>query len=114
MKNCPDCGTAFEDVFDECPACAENRYEAAPVRRGAKPVSTKTAPTPTAPSRPTGQNAIGGGVLAIVIGLILLFAGDSMSSSFFVGVGLMNIGVIALVAGYIVSAISWLPGRDDH
>jgi hypothetical protein len=46
-------------------------------------------------------------------GIVLALASGAGSGWFFFGVGAGNLGFILLLFGYVVRAISFLPGRDD-
>ena len=87
------------EEFDEGPELAGKEYTA--------------ERTPVARRRPTGEGVmslgwlgIGGGVLMALYG-----AADEAMWALFLGGALLNLGAIALVAGYIVNAISFLPSK---
>ncbi len=120
MKKCPTCKKLFEDVFDECPSCAEANFapaEETPLQRAYRErkqdAAISNADQAVAARRPTGDNVIAGGVVALIIGLLLSIANGTYSEWFYLGLGFANLGILALVAGYIARAISFLPGRDD-
>jgi len=68
---------------------------------------------PVARRRPTGESVmylgsvgIGGGVLMALYGAL-----DEAMWALFLGGALANLGTIAVVSGYIVNAISFLPSK---
>jgi len=66
--------------------------------------------------RPTGKTPMFWGLLGIVLGTLMALTG-TLADVFWLmllGGGLANIGTIALVAGYIVHAISFLPGAGKR
>jgi hypothetical protein len=114
MKRCADCGQQFEDQFDECPECAIARYESSdevPLdynRRARSESGTEKAIR----SRPTGEYVLLGGAAFFLVGLIVVFSSEPYSQAFFAGLALLNMGLLGLVTGYIVYAISFLRGQD--
>ena len=68
---------------------------------------------PSPRQRPTGESVMPLGWLGIGTGLLLAVYGaaDDATWAMLLGGAIANLGTIALVAGYIVNAISYLPGR---
>ena len=60
-----------------------------------------------------GETVLAASAAILTIGLLTMFLSDLYSALFIVGAGLANLGLLGLITGYIVYAISFLPGKTD-
>ncbi|MEA3033571.1 MAG: hypothetical protein QOH86_1587 [Sphingomonadales bacterium] len=111
MKNCLDCGA---EAPDEAQTCEECGREFIYFGTG----GSSDAIEPYVEKRPDGSVTMAGGGIAIGLGLILILvafnsrdAGPSLGM-IVCGAGLAQLGLTFWLAGYIVKAISFLPGRN--
>ncbi|MFO1259596.1 MAG: hypothetical protein U1E68_00745 [Sphingomonadaceae bacterium] len=128
MKNCLDCGLEVDDSVYACPNCGRQfAYIAGEQSQDASEQAYFQAAV-----RPDGSGAKAAGViiggLGIIVWLFSLFMSEkeySFSdvdpdrlalkySLSLIGGGMLSLGLIIWLAGYIVFAISFLPGKDDN
>lgn len=114
MKNCLSCGAEASDDAAVCDQCGHEF-----VYRGSgssKVVSGESVPVQ---ERPDGSMTMTGGGLAIAMGLLLVFfafTGNDANASvgmLVAGGALAQLGLTFWLAGYVVRAISFLPGKVD-
>ena len=105
MKFCVDCGLNYEDEFPSCPGCAG----ALPSRDGPEVELAVSRDS----DRPDGSVVIPIGVGLLIGGLLLAVVSGIWSPWFVFGAAAANLGTLMLLVGYVVKAISFLPGSAD-
>jgi di/tricarboxylate transporter len=130
MKACLDCGAEAPNSQMSCDVC--KRPTAWRITGPDDVDAPRAAFTPETPAqwvRPDGRSAIAGGSAAVILGIICVLISFMINpyeygqvdagalrwqwGLLFFGAGIAQIGLMLWLAGYIVKAISFLPGRDD-
>ena len=113
MKKCPNCGSEALDEAEWCMECAKPlTAEAVAAFQSENPQLALSS------HRPDGSQAMLWGGFGIILGVVLIFfamRADEVGTSWnliIFGGGLAQLGLLIWLAGYIVKAISFIPGRD--
>ena len=119
MKVCMDCGTPAGDNQLECLVCkkptAWRRDDSIAIAASVQ----ESEPSELRQSRPDGSKTMFWGFIGIALGILLiLLALAAESTTIFwnftiIGAGLAQLGLVFWLAGYVVKAISFLPGKDQ-
>ena len=126
MKSCIQCG---ENAFDDAAHCADCGRQFSYV--SGQPLASEASLSSTKYSnRPSGEGVKTSGIIFVVLGVGFVLAGTMTNATssaqldpiaaimtkfgmIWLGGGLFQLGLIFWAVGYIVQAISFLPGRDD-
>ena len=125
MKSCLNCGVDAPDEATNCAVCGR-AFAYVP---GGKVSDNSEMPVDTGWKRPDGKVLLACGWTALAVGLLLLLMSFSTGTSSYGeidpaalaakwnlligGGGLLQIGIFLVIAGTIVRAIWFLPGKDD-
>jgi uncharacterized membrane protein YvbJ len=116
MKSCKNCGTIAPDHLTRCPACGRDTLRP---ETGDQSAQRSEPHEHEKGTRPDGRDPITFGVIAILIAVILAIISGTIDVAFTQAMvlvaaeALFGLGVVLWLAGYIVRAISFLPGKDD-
>jgi hypothetical protein len=123
MKSCLNCGTETLDDAVICDTCGRRfAYTGAAEE-------PQTSSVLAEGSRPDGSGAMSTGVFLAIAGILALAISAMTGTTEYgaidpdktamkaalslIGGGILQVGLVAWLAGYIVHALSFLPGRDN-